>query len=349
MESCKCCVHCRGDTIARDCDELHEDWTPFGRVSNNPSSSGKHAPGCPRFRRNSEEKQNEIASCYDKFALAKRLHAENLQHQPLPDRVDDSVFKRGERCRSCSAKWERDAKYRAIVPKKEQDYTFGPALGCKKPKTRMDLAICWETPIDPVYEPRRSTHIDGSEGGLAPAIFALIQHTPAPRNREKLLMANDECDSAKQEKHISRCCCSHSCDDLLAKEPRRSAKSSKSNSAIRVTERKCVACREKQELQREKDPRLIRSAVGIALGLEKDRKTVRDDDGTRRSELSPGRITVPRPRTPFARRTFCIDTLSPPFSVKKGCRDTDYPEHWRLMSMYQQSYRNPHKRKTRPF
>lgn len=153
----------------------------------------------------------EIASCYDKFALAKRLHAENLQHQPLPDRVDDSVFKRGERCRSCLAKWERDAKYRkgAVIPRKEQDYTFGPALGCKKPKTRMDLAICWETPIDSVYEPRKPTHIDGSEGGLAPAIFALIQHTPAPRNPEKLLMAND---GAKHEKHISRCCCSHSCD-----------------------------------------------------------------------------------------------------------------------------------------
>ena len=41
----------------------------------------------------------------------------------------------------------------------------------------MDLAICWETPIDPEYEPRRSLHIDGSDGGPAPAIFTLVQHS----------------------------------------------------------------------------------------------------------------------------------------------------------------------------
>lgn len=83
----------------------------------------------------------------------------------------------------------------------------------------MDLAICWETPMDPVYEPRRPTHIDGSEGGLAPAIFALIQHTPAPKNRE-LLVRNKEkderCDCARQqetqEKNPRSCCCDCSCN-----------------------------------------------------------------------------------------------------------------------------------------
>ena len=54
---------------------------------------------------------------------------------------------------------------------------FGPALGCKKPETFMDLAICWETPIDPEYEPRRALHIDGSDGGAAPAVFSLVQHS----------------------------------------------------------------------------------------------------------------------------------------------------------------------------
>lgn len=52
---------------------------------------------------------------------------------------------------------------------------------------------------------------------------------------------------------------------------------------------------------------------------------------------------VPRPRTPYARRSFCIDTLTPPFSIVHGCRDADYPEHWRLTSVYQQSYRQPKK------
>lgn len=41
----------------------------------------------------------------------------------------------------------------------------------------MDLAICWETPIDPEYEPRRALHIDGSDGGPAPAVFSLVQNS----------------------------------------------------------------------------------------------------------------------------------------------------------------------------
>jgi len=155
-----------------------------------------------------------ISSCYDKFALAKRLHAENLQHQPLPDRVDDSVFKRGYRTCSVNCKYTAAPEDRANVKKKAEDYSFGPTLGCKEPKTRMDLAICWETPIDPVYEPRRSTHIDGSEGGSAPAIFAMIQHTSTTKNPELLAIQNNEkkdieCTCAGQEERSKRdlCCC----------------------------------------------------------------------------------------------------------------------------------------------
>lgn len=55
----------------------------------------------------------------------------------------------------------------------------------------------------------------------------------------------------------------------------------------------------------------------------------------------PTKVMVPRPRTPYAKRNFCIDSLTPPFSIVEGSRDADYPEHWRLMSVYQQSYRNP--------
>ena len=96
--------------------------------------------------------------------------------------------------------------------------------------------------------------------------------------------------------------------------------------------RKCVAC-EPRNLKG--DPRLIKSAVGLALGLETGETQRRKD----------AKGTVPRPRTPFARRSFCIDTLAPPFSVMHGCRGADYPEHWRLMSVYQQSYKNPYRRR----
>ncbi|XP_029668723.1 uncharacterized protein LOC115238784 isoform X1 [Formica exsecta] len=374
MDTRECCSRCRGKSIVRQSDDdLRKTYRSecILEKSKTPSSPRKHVPGCLRSRRIfEEEKQHEIAICADKFALAKRLHAENLQHQPLPDRVDDSIFKKGYR--SCSASCERDTEYQAqddvdAATLETEGHLFGPALGCKKPKTRMDLAICWETPMDPVYEPRKPTHIDGSEGGTAPAIFALIQHTPAPKNHE-LLVRNEgkgeHCDCARRQEAQKKnpknyCCCGCSCNDLVA-EPRdklpRSRKSARSNSVPRITERKCAACQggepeaePEQRRRSREDPRLIRSAVGVALGLEQRCRTMTADDGARRNGLPPARMTVPRPRTPFARRAFCIDTLAPPFSVVSGCRDADYPEHWRLMSVYQQSYRNPQKRRSRRF
>ncbi|XP_050461205.1 uncharacterized protein LOC126856599 isoform X2 [Cataglyphis hispanica] len=368
MESCECCSRCCGKSIVqRSNDDLHKTCR-FERItekSKTPSSPRKYAPGCLKSRRIFEEaKQHEIASCADKFALAKRLHAENLQHQPLPDRVDDSIFKKGyHSCSDC----ERDAEYQdrndvAVATLETEDHLFGPALGCKKPKTRMDLAICWETPMDPVYEPRRPTHIDGSEGGMAPAIFALIQHTPAPKNPELLIRnegKSEHYSSARQQEAQKKnpknhCCCDCSCNEPRDKLPR-SRKSARSSSVPRITERKCAACQggkseaESERRKNREDPRLIRSAVGVAIGLEQRCRTMTGNDGARRNGLPPTRVTVPRPRTPFARRAFCIDTLAPPFSVVSGCRDADYPEHWRLMSVYQQSYRNPQKRKTRRF
>ncbi|XP_012530041.1 uncharacterized protein LOC105833120 [Monomorium pharaonis] len=368
MESRERCARCRAKSIVRKSDDLCERCRSGGALVKRTTflPGGGHSPECPKFRWTveDEERRNEIAACVDKFALAKRLHAENLQHQPLPDRVDDSVLRLG--CRVCSASCERDAKWnqdRGNRPRAatERDRSFVPALGCKKPQTRMDLAICWETPIDPVYEPRRATHIDGSEGGTAPAIFAMIQHTPVPRNRELLSSRSerkDKCGCASQDEtgknsERNRCCCNE-----FRGERRCGEKPLRSNSVPRITERRCVACRDGEipeaELERGRDPRLIRSAVGVALGLEEKKRwpttaMAGDDAVARRNGLPPMKMTVPRPKTPFARRAFCIDTLAPPFSVMSGCRDADYPEHWRLMSVYQQSYRHPQKRRPRRF
>lgn len=73
-------------------------------------------------------------------------------------------------------------------------------------------------------------------------------------------------------------------------------------------------------------------------------QSAKNHRNSRRNGMS-NKFPVPRPRTPFARRSFCIDTLAPPFSIVQGCRDADYPEHWRLTSVYQQSYRNPKKQR----
>jgi len=269
------------------------------------------------------------------------------------------------------------------VKKEAENYSFGPVLGCKEPKTRMDLAICWETPINPVYEPRRSMHIDGSEGGSAPAIFAMIQHTSTLKDPELLAIRSTKCTCAGQEERSKEDPCCYNCQyksnikqqyslslclvylvvvmlsliklkvkELVTEsEGKPSGNGGRSTSVPRITERRCAACDEPEavlERKGQRDPRLIRSAVGIALGLEQ-RSEIVDDAKRCKNRQSSARMMVPRPRTPFAKRTFCIDTLTPPFSVMKGHRDTDYPEHWRLLTVHQQSYRHPQRRRPRQF
>ncbi|XP_075232238.1 uncharacterized protein LOC142330677 [Lycorma delicatula] len=56
-------------------------------------------------------------------------------------------------------------------------------------------------------------------------------------------------------------------------------------------------------------------------------------------------IQVPKPRTPYAKRSYSIGTLAPPFSLWPGTTGQDYPEHWRLASVYQHSYKPIHSRR----
>ncbi|XP_043264216.1 uncharacterized protein LOC122404346 [Colletes gigas] len=351
MKAQKCCVHCPGIVVPPGSNESHECCQPK-YVSGNMriSSLTKHVPECPERRSVKEDSPEPLpesrTSCYDQFAFAKRLHAENLEHQPLPDKVDDSVFKiptSGGSCRRVSSGGRCDC-----CDKKSKDRAngrYGPTLGCKEPKTKMDLAICWETPVDPVYEPPRPAHIDGSEGGPAPAIFTRVERAPnsATSLRSGVAKNGERCQSRcktrrKSDRLENRdadrkvCCCD--ClsrdlknvrianDDRIEKRPKR------------TSFRRCMACEPRSF---EDDPRLIKSAVGLALGLEKGQNDQRRNDS---------KTTVPRPKTPFARRSFRIDSLSPPFSVVNGSRSDDYPEHWRLMSVYQQSYKNPYRRRT---
>jgi hypothetical protein len=58
-------------------------------------------------------------------------------------------------------------------------------------------------------------------------------------------------------------------------------------------------------------------------------------------------INVPRPKQPYKKRNYHIDSLAPPFSSWSG-RSSEYPNHWRLASIYQHAYKPVESRK-RPF
>ncbi|KAK9884435.1 hypothetical protein WA026_007282 [Henosepilachna vigintioctopunctata] len=47
---------------------------------------------------------------------------------------------------------------------------------------------------------------------------------------------------------------------------------------------------------------------------------------------------APKQKEPYAARNYRIDSLEPPFSLQKKGRQ-DYPEHWRLATVYQHSYK----------
>ncbi|KZC07442.1 PREDICTED: uncharacterized protein LOC107185721 [Dufourea novaeangliae] len=339
MKSQKCCAHCPGMKIRPETNESHECCQPK-YVSGNirvPSLTN-HVTDYPATQKRNDHPKpptEDRPSCYDHFAMAKKLHAENLEHQPLPDKVDDSVFKNvtlkrpcrryldGKRCSCCSQETDE------IAGKSTKQYRS--ILGCKEPKTKMDLAICWDTPVDPVYESPRATHIDGSEGGQAPAIFTLVQRSLSSPNCIRSSGNNEDCyrpSHSQNDDHERRSCYDCSCKNLNGmKISKKDRPEERTRSA---TFRKCVACEQRNFKD---DPRQTKSAVGLALGVER-----RGNDQERRTAVS-------RPKTPFARRSFSIDTLVPPLSVMKGQRDADYPEHWRLMSVYQQSYRNPYRRR----
>lgn len=78
-----------------------------------------------------------------------------------------------------------------VVPKplvrSKHDYRPHTSSGEKEKMGPMDLAICWDyRPLDPRDEPKRPTHIDGSNGSVAPAVFTLVKtpRSPSPNHRQ---------------------------------------------------------------------------------------------------------------------------------------------------------------------
>ncbi|XP_015126814.1 uncharacterized protein LOC107048250 [Diachasma alloeum] len=358
----KCCLHCPGTWVSSQVRREHTCRLPTYIKGNLKLSSLKQyvaGEGERRerlARKNSGEspekrtmsRQNSVC---DRFAIARKFHAENLEHQPLPDKVDDSVFRNVRPDRG------------ALLSKSSPDLTkidgtrghklrtslqYGPSLGCKVPTTNMDLAICWEAPIDPNYEPTWPVHIDGSDGGPAPAVFALVQHEPgdeksfkSPVERFEAKFINVKGRSRREDQTCQTCeeandngndlCENFDGIHITEDEDNRLVKSATygcPNPRKRqpVHLRSCAPCHCRGE--RLKRARCVHSAPHHGA------------KNIKRNGL-PNKIMVPRPRTPYAKRNFCIDTLTPPFTIIEGSRDADYPEHWRLSSVYQQSYRNP--------
>ncbi|XP_050516205.1 uncharacterized protein LOC126891067 [Diabrotica virgifera virgifera] len=146
-----------------------------------------------------------IIAAISNFNLAKKLHKENLEHNPLPDTLTDAIYRKmllhrqgkdyeGKEHFATGVGWKgypgygptRCTKLKVYRPKTSgspKDETICSfdrkwRFIRQSKVTPMDLAICWDlTPEDPKDEPDRPKHIDGSNGSAAPAVFSLV-HTP---------------------------------------------------------------------------------------------------------------------------------------------------------------------------
>ncbi|KAI4463795.1 hypothetical protein MML48_4g00021730 [Holotrichia oblita] len=160
---------------------------------------------------------------------------------------------------------------------------------------------------------KRTKHIDGSNGSQAPAVFSLV-HTP-----------KGDLDDEAAAKTLYRFLinsykyCSKEC---LNKSP---------------SKRLCVACELKNVKLKERPKSEFKMA--FKAGVPNNNKSV-----SLNNELNPNRLKIPKQRDPYSNTKYHIETLAPPFSFQSGKRH-EYPNHWRLASIYQHSYKPLHLRK----
>lgn len=105
--------------------------------------------------------------------------------------------------------------------------------------------------------------------------------------------------------------------------------------------RPCMAC----ELKPRPPQYRPRSEYKMAFKAGKPSNSFDSGSSTRPQTAAAKQVRVPKPRTPFAKRSYSIDTLTPPFSLWPGRTGQGYPEHWRLASVYQHAYKPVEARK----
>ncbi|XP_059611817.1 uncharacterized protein LOC132258504 [Phlebotomus argentipes] len=387
----------------------------------------------------------EMDATYCNFLVARKMAQENLEHQPLPDAVMDCAYRKlqaggdlhpglaldviplatGVGVKSYKAGPTQCTKMRVYRPKTcgvtpqpldkaALGYRPHSSITIKDKMGPMDLAICWDyRPSDPRDEPPRPTHIDGSNGSVAPAVFTLVKtprdNTPLATGRSGGVFSSTmreegffDKDVLKQKTEIKNasilgrtCCCgeggnrsrsaltmnvpadhslsrpksvSRSVDLQQSKPLSRTYKSSPN--LVELAERAQNECelvcikhtpilvetKVRSSAKPQRPMRLCEYTKAQQAQQQNKKMTRSDSDsGCGQSISSNGSdkhararkgIKVPKPRDPYAKKNYNIDTLAPPFACwRGGAGQGGYPEIWRLASVYQHAYKPIEQRK----
>ncbi|GLV35809.1 uncharacterized protein CBL_01039 [Carabus blaptoides fortunei] len=397
---------------------------------------------------------NPFACVYRNFEMAKKCAKENLEHHPLPDTVTDALFKKlqmerasnpglalNEEAQTTGVGWKgygaagptqctklRVYRPKTSAPKKLKNLEDLRPGSCgsfdkkwrfikQKHVTPIELAICWDmTPQNPADEPKRTPHIDGSNGSLAPAVFAMV-HSPkqpaAEAASRKSSASKASCDGVhgcgtvksssagtqrpaglKRPKTSSPMDAKQASVDLNKKIPSLDRRSISTNSLYvnpphtrkfsnesnltfaslakpnvidrrkllhqsspnlstvtcgesicgtlaKRNPRPCAACDVPTRQELEERPK-SEYKMAFKAGKVNGSKSF---DGLSSSGTRSSSVKVPKQREPYAKRNYDINSLHPPFTVWKGTSCQSYPEHWRLASIYQHSYKPVEHRK----
>lgn len=326
------------------------------------------------------------------FISAKKMKKENLKHVPLPDTIANQLYcKRQMQGDSTPGLLLEDGEYASGVGWK--GYPGHGGMRCTKlkvlrPKTcgidktgsqqnneldstcsfdkvwrfvrqhkvsPMDLAICWDmTPINLNDEPKRTKHIDGSNGSQAPAVFALISTPKETKSVDKsnnwnsVFLSNSE--EYVQEKinnfsHITKNNLRRSKSVCkLVKNKNKQMYEDSSKDFHRSTPNML-------DIDKSKGDKYLKSCAIKTTHIKPRAKSeykMAFKAGVPKCQTVSSKqniiyINVPVQKNPYSKKSYRIESLAPPFSLQNVRQD--YPDHLRMATIYQHSYKPMHLRK----
>ncbi|GJQ74979.1 hypothetical protein Trydic_g9604 [Trypoxylus dichotomus] len=228
----------------------------------------------------------------------------------------------------------------------------------QKKVTPIELAICWDlTPMDRNDEPKRPIHIDGSNGSQAPAVFSLV-HTPKDENEIPATKTFEPLFDKVNKNDVEHACYRKDCKTAWESAQPIYTSSHKTNSSNSSVIKRSKSA---YNIDRHSDHGSHEKSSTISSSIEKQHKSSPNLSnstnsckycGKERSKRSPSkRVCVAcelknakpkqRPKSEF-KMAFKAGV---PNNNKSSGKRHEYPDHWRLASIYQHSYKPLHLRK----
>lgn len=208
-------------------------------ISSHASRQSRHSSACRENRNRTKtselsrsadhHKENivPLSNVYSNAMIAKTLAKENLLHQSLPDKVDDHMHRKCDdhefknttavACKCYGVPGPTQcSKLKVYHPKTQREAAKSPSndrcpvdsvkADKKEFYSDIDYALCWDLCPPGHPEHKKTPHIDGSNGSLAPAVFSLVpSRDPSPCLYEP---KRDGLHSPVPPRALSATCCS---------------------------------------------------------------------------------------------------------------------------------------------